>query len=117
MSESRTFAAVARLRVALEQTAASLATPRLEGLLGGEEQLEQALAEIPAVESLSPDDRRALREEVEAAAIALRRCRRLGAALSDFARLSLEAQGMGAEYGRRGGSTAAYARLALDTRV
>jgi hypothetical protein len=117
MSQSHTVAAVVRLRAALEQTAASLASPRLDGLLGGEEQLELALAEIPAVESLSPEDRRELRVEIEAAAVALRRCRRLGAALSDFARLTLEAQGMGAEYGPRGDSTATYGRLALDTRV
>jgi hypothetical protein len=45
------------------------------------------------------------------------RCRRLGASLGDFVRISLEAQGHRPEYGPRPGATMPYAGQALDTRV
>ena len=116
MSEqgTRAVAAVARLRVALERTAGALARPDLETLLTGESDIEVALAELPATYELSPEDRRAVRVEVEKAHAALLRCRRLGAALGSFVRISLEAQGRG-EYGPR--KVASYAGQSLDARV
>jgi hypothetical protein len=107
-------AAVTRLRVALERTAAALAQPNLEHLLAGESEIEVALAELPAVYSLSPAERRAVRVEVEGAHHALLRCRRLGSTLDSFVRSSLEAQGR-SEYGPRRSATP-YAAQALDAR-
>jgi hypothetical protein len=112
---SRAAAAVMRLRVALERTAAALAKPDLERLLAGESDIEVALAELPAVYSLSDEERRAVRVEVEGAHRALLRCRRLGSALDSFVRISLEAQGR-SEYGPRRAATS-YAAPALDARV
>ena len=117
MSEqgTRAVAAVARLRAALEQTAGALARPDLETLLAGESEIEVALAELPATYELSPEERRAVRAEVGRAHAALLRCRRLGAALGSFVRISLEAQGLN-EYGPRRIATS-YAGQALDQRV
>ncbi len=117
MSEqgTRAVAAVARLRLALERTAASLAQPHLEMLLAGESEIEVALTEMPATCELSPEERRAVRIQVEGAHDALLRCRRLGAALDSFVRISLEAQGR-SEYGPRRIATT-YAGQALDARV
>jgi hypothetical protein len=112
---TRAVAAVARLRVALERTAGALARPDLETLLAGESETEVALAELPATYELSPEERRAVRVEVEKAHAALLRCRRLGTALGSFVRISLEAQGLN-EYGPRKGATS-YAGQALDARV
>jgi hypothetical protein len=117
MSEQgmRALAALARLRASLERTAAALAQPDLDTLLAGESEIEVALSELPATFELSPEERRAVRAEVECAHAALLRCRRLGAALGSFVRISLEAQGRN-EYGPRKGATP-YAGQALDARV
>ena len=112
---TRAIAAVARLRAALERTAGALAHPDLETLLAGEAEIEVALAELPATYELSPEERRAVRVEVDAAHAALLRCRRLGASLGRFVRLSQEAQGL-SEYGPRKGAMS-YAGQALDARV
>ena len=116
MSEQgqRAVASVARLRKALERTAGALAVPDLETLLAGESEIEVALAELPATYELPPEERRAVRAEVEGAHAALLRCRRLGVTLDTFVRISLEAQGRG-EYGPRKGATS-YGQ-ALDARV
>src|SRR5262245_61167867 len=93
---TRALAAMTRLRVALEHTSAALARPDLDALLAGESAIEMALTELPAMDSgarLSRDEERAVRAEVEAAQDALRRCRRLGRALEQFVRTSLEVQG------------------------
>lgn len=117
MSEQgiRAVAAVARLRLALEHTAGALAQPDLAALLAGESEIEVALAELPATYELSPEERRVVRVEVEKAHAALLRCRRLGAALGSFVRISLEAQGL-SEYGPRKAATS-YAGQALDARM
>jgi hypothetical protein len=117
MSEqgTRALAAVARLRASLERTAGALAQPDLDTLLAGESEIEVALSELPATFELSPEERRVVRAEVEGAHAALLRCRRLGAALGSFVRISLEAQGRN-EYGPRKGATP-YAGQALDARV
>jgi hypothetical protein len=88
----------AHLRRALEQSAAALAGSNLDGLLAAEAALNDALAELPPLSTISSEDRNAIREDLEAARRALRRCRRLGASLSDFITLSLAAQGRAAGY-------------------
>jgi hypothetical protein len=108
--------AVAGLRAALQQTAAALAAPNLDALLAAEQQIEAALARLPPVEALSSEERMAVRAEVEAASGALTRCRRLGAALNEFVRTSLDVQGRGAEYGPRQ-HAAGHGVHALDARV
>jgi hypothetical protein len=92
--------AAARLRAAVEHTAAALAGADLERLLASETQLQKALGDIPHFASTPLDarNRAQLRQEVEDAQAVLRRCRRLGAALSDVVRLSLGAQGQGLGY-------------------
>src|SRR5690242_8873568 len=92
--------AVSRLRGALEQAADALASPRLETLLASECAIEGALSELPALDALTPSERVLVRAELDRARTQLLRCRRLGSALGDFIRLSFEAQGRNAGYGR-----------------
>jgi hypothetical protein len=105
--------AAARLRLALEQTAEALASPRLEALLASETAIEEALGAFPRLDGLDAAGRARVGEEVDQARLALLRCRRLGSALGDFVRLSFEAQGRGG-YGR---PSIAYAGHALNERV
>jgi len=88
-----TLTAVARLRAALEETAAALAAGDLDRLLGAETSLQAVLHELPQRVAPGPDERPLFRRELDGAATALLRCRRLGANLSDFVRLSLDAHG------------------------
>ena len=88
-----TLTAVARLRAALEETATALAGGNLDRLLGAETALQAVLHELPRRMSVDAGERPLFRRELEGAAAALLRCRRLGANLSDFVRLSLDAQG------------------------
>ena len=114
----RAIVAAAQLREALEHTAAALAEARLDDLLAGEARLEDALASLVPVKGLSPAERIVVREELERALGALLRCRRLGSALSDFVRLSFEAQGRVPGYGPRdGAATLAYAGRGFHTRA
>jgi hypothetical protein len=85
--------AAARLRAAVEDTAAALAGAELDRLLASEAELLTVLNDIPRSPSLSVEDGSHLRQEVEHAQTALRRCRRLGSTLNDFVRFSLDAQG------------------------
>jgi len=96
--QSRAARGAACLRQALEQSAAALAASDLDGLLAAAAALNDAYAELPSISSLSADDRRVAREDLEAARSALRRCRRLGAALTDCVTLSLAAQGRAIGY-------------------
>ena len=75
---TRAVSAAAQLREALEQTAAALASPRLETLLAGEAAIEDALSAMPALDELPADERLVVRRELERARGALLRCRRLG---------------------------------------
>jgi hypothetical protein len=106
--------AARRLHEALERTAEALRRADLDGLLRSEGELELALRPLGMPSGLSPADRRALRAQVGDARRALRRCRRLGEAYLDFARLSLEAQGRAPSYGRAGPAPASGRRV--DTR-
>jgi hypothetical protein len=114
----RAIAAAAQLREALEQTADALAQARLDSLLAGEATLEHALARLGPVHGLSAAERAVVREELDRARAALLRCRRLGSAMSDFIRLSFDAQGRAPSYGpREGAATPAYAGRGFDTRA
>jgi len=99
--------AASRLRAALEDTAAALAGADLDRLLACDALLQKVLNDIPwgqggvrvgSDPGQAPADRTRLRAEIDEAQSALRRCRRLGAALSDFVRFSLDAQGAGLGY-------------------
>ncbi|MGH9373616.1 MAG: hypothetical protein ACRD15_19015, partial [Vicinamibacterales bacterium] len=92
--------AASRLRSALEQAAQALASPGVETLLSSEVAIDGALADLPPLDDLAPGERLLVRAELDRARAALLRCRRLGSALGDFIRLSLEAQGRGTGYGR-----------------
>jgi hypothetical protein len=114
----RAIAAAAELREALEHTADALAGARLDGLLAGEAALEHALAKLVPVQGLSPAECAVVRDELERARGALLRCRRLGSGLSDFVRLSFEAQGRVPGYGpREGAATLAFAGRGFTTRA
>lgn len=106
--------AVMRLRGALEQSAEALAAPSLAPLLACEAAIEGALADLPRLGELDPDQRASVRAELDRARSALLRCRRLGSALGDFIRVSFEAQGRVVGYGR---PEAAYAGHAFNERV
>lgn len=111
------MAAAGRLRAALEQTAASLASAELEPLLASEAAVEQALRELSSAEALTVEERSAVGDELARAGGALLRCRRLGASLADFVRTSLHAQGRDLDYGPRAVLTPAYGTRAIDTRA
>ena len=96
-----------RLREVLERTAGALASADLEGLLRSEVELAVAIGRITPVSALSPEERIALRHEVQSLQLALARCRRLGGALLDVVRIGMDAQGRGGEYGRRDAVAAA----------
>jgi hypothetical protein len=85
--------AVSRLRTAIEDTARALAAADLDRLLAADTALQAALHELPPAASVTQDERPLCRRELEVAAAALLRCRRLGANLSDFVRISLDARG------------------------
>lgn len=96
----RALHAAEGLRQALTQVADALAAPNVDTLLAGETAVESALADLPNLNGLSADERARVRLELERARAALVRCRRLGAALTEFTRSSLDAQGHNATYGR-----------------
>jgi hypothetical protein len=88
-----TLTAVSRLRTALEDTAMALAAADLDRLLAADTTLQAALHALPPLASVDSAERAVFRRELEAAAAALLRCRRLGVGLTDFVRISLEAHG------------------------
>ena len=107
--------AASRLREALEQTAGALSAADLEGLLRSEVGLELALKRVTLPRSLSPDERDAIRAELEGTRHALLKCRRLGDMLLDVIRLSFEAQGRTPAYGRHQGGVAVYGQQRVNT--
>ena len=88
-----TLTATARLRAALERTATALAEADLDALLATDSELQGALNAMSTLAKADPSDRATFRRELEGAAAALLRCRRLGAGLSDYVRVSFEARG------------------------
>jgi hypothetical protein len=113
----RPASAAARLRAALEETVCALAVPKLEALLNVESALSAALAALPTIRSLDPADRPAAREDLLAAQTALAQCRRLGNALGDFVRVSLDARGQGIGYESARGTAATLSGRAFQTRA
>ena len=87
----------------------------LDGLLQSEVSLELALKTMKVPASLAPEDRAAIRGQVEATRQALLRCLRLGNALLDVVRRTLEAQGRTTGYGRPDATAAAYGPRSLNT--
>lgn len=117
-SASVAVMATGRLREALERAADALAEGCIEGLLASEGALEFALAELPPVDRLDADERTALRDELLAAERALFRCRRLGATLADYVRLTLAAQSAGStDYTASGREDTDFAGRTVNARV
>jgi hypothetical protein len=106
-----------RVREALEQTASALANARLDDLLTAGEALEVALAQIPRTERMTPAEADRLRSEIDAARIALLRCRRLGVSLGDFVRATFDAHGAATEYDPSRQAAAAMTGRRLNTSV
>ena len=106
--------ATRRVRLALEGAASALTAADLDALLRSEAQLELAVRMPVQPLQLAPDDRRRLRDELSAVRRALRRCRRLGAALGDVVNATLDAHGRTAGYRRPGMLPATYQRHSLD---
>jgi hypothetical protein len=90
---SRALQSTEGLRQALDQVAAALASPNLKALLESEAAIERALADLPTLTDLPRAERAKVRVELERARGALLRCRRLGAALTEFVRVTLDVQG------------------------
>lgn len=93
-----TVLAVEGLTAALEEMADALAQASLEGVLACESRIESALAAVPARELTVGHEAR-LRREVEAARLALTRCRRLGLSLDGVIATSLSIRGVAPGYG------------------
>jgi len=96
-SSSAQTAAVG-LRRALDAAAAALAHPDVEALLAAEAGLTAAFADLAFLRTLGDAERASVREELLAAESSLGRARRLGASLTDFVALSLQARGQSAGY-------------------
>jgi hypothetical protein len=111
------LAAAARLRAALDDTAEALARPDVEALLAAEASLTHAFTTIPRLRALSAEERAAARTELLNARAALVRCRRLGAALADFVRLSLDARGQAAGYNPSTEAAAALTGRGFQTKA
>ena len=111
------LAAAARLRAALEETAHALSRPNLDALLAAESSLTAAFTTIPTLRTFTKAERAAARAELLNARAAIVRCRRLGAALSDFVRLSLEARGQAAGYDPAGETATALNGRGFQTRA
>ena len=113
----RALHSAAGLRQALDQVADALASPSVDALLAGEAAIERALADLPKLADLPRAERAHIRIELERAKHALLRCRRLGAALTEFVRVSLDVQERAPGYGRREDSESLLSGRALNTRV
>jgi hypothetical protein len=89
---TRSTAAAARLRAALDATASSLAQPSLDGLLAAEAELTRACADLSFIRSFDEATRLSVRDDLVAAQESLIRSNRLGASLLEFVRVSLDAR-------------------------
>jgi hypothetical protein len=99
----RLSAATRKIRSTLDDVAEALARADLAQLEVIEAALAEAAAGLAEVASLSGARPAAdVRAELRLARESLNRCRRLGASLDDFARLSGQARGVGGEYSRQG---------------
>lgn len=98
---SGTVLAVEGLRTALEEMADALTQASLDRVLACEASIESALAAVPTRQVTVGDDS-ALRREIEAARLALTRCRRLGLSLDGVIATSLSIRGVAPGYGQAG---------------
>ena len=80
------------LRQRLDETATALARADLGGLVSCEAQLQTALAALASTWPIS-GDRAQLAAELEQLRASVSRCRRLGASMNDFLRISLDGIG------------------------
>ncbi len=106
-----------RLRGALVRMGDALATAQLDGLLGAEAELADALGQLSVSGRPSPPDLHALTVELGRTRAALVRCRRLGTALVEVARLVGQARGAGSSYGSDGRERGAGPGPALEARA
>jgi hypothetical protein len=116
-SPDRSAAAAARLRAALDATAAALTEPNLDALLAAEAALTDAFPELSYLRTLDDIRVRALRDELVAAQSALHRAQRLGASLGDVVRISLQAHGHAAGYDPARVAAATLAGRGFQTRA
>jgi hypothetical protein len=102
-----------RLRAVLDEVAGALGTGSLDRLLAAEPELGLALEAVARLPVPPPQPE--LRVEIESVRAAVLRCRRLGAALGDVTRISLDPSGTRGYV--RGGRTPAIERAGtLETR-
>jgi hypothetical protein len=113
----RSIVAAARLRAALDATAAALAAPNLDALLAAEGALSDAFADLSYLRTLDDVRRRAVRDDLLAAQSALLRARQLGASLGDVVRISLQAHGQASGYDPARAAAATLAGRGFQTRV
>jgi hypothetical protein len=120
-ADAHAIAVAARLRAALERLAAALTRPDADTILACEADIESVLGELQALArrslpGLLAGTRATVRAELLKAGSALLRCRRLGTALGDYARVTLEAQGHQSGYGPRAAAPD-FAGHSLNTRA
>jgi hypothetical protein len=108
--------AAAGLRTALEQAGDGLATARLDAVLDSEISLAAALAVLPTERGEVDTERDQILQELVRARTALMRCRRLGGALSEMARVTLGARGMIGAYCADGRQRTGQALGVLEAR-
>jgi hypothetical protein len=118
--DAHAIAVAARLRAALERLAAALTRPDAAVILACEADVESVLGDLQALASrpgagLPAETRATLRTELLKAGGALLRCRRLGTALGDYVRVTMEAQGHSTGYGPRA-AVPVFAGQTLNTR-
>lgn len=109
--------AAVRLRRALDRNASALALAQLDALLAGQAALQDAVTSIPAATDLAAEDRSLLRAELDAARDSLARCRHLGASLTAFVRVTLDAHGRAVGYDPQRITAASLAGRDLNTRA
>ena len=120
-ADAHAIAVAERLRAALERLAATLTRPDADGMLACEAEIESVLGELQALAApsrggISADCRATLRAALLGASSALLRCRRLGTALGDYVRVTMEAQGHQSGYGPRA-APPVFSGQALNTRA
>jgi hypothetical protein len=108
--------AAANLRAALERTGDGLAGADLGALLDSEIALAAALAVLPTERGNVDGVRDEVLQELARARAALTRCRRLGGALSEMVRVTMNVQGRAGGYGANGRQATGQAPGALEAR-
>jgi hypothetical protein len=108
--------AATSLRTALERAGDGLATANLTALLDSEIALAAALAVLPTERGAVDGVRDEVLQELARARAALTRCRRLGGALSEMVRVTMNVQGRTGGYGADGRQTTGQAPGAIEAR-